>query len=192
MPKRKNDFDVRSILFVLIAGIIWASNNPDLWPLLCVLGAALAALGTGLVYVFSLLRTPIPRTPAGGWTAQRLNALDPYEFERVITNLYNDMGYKAKHTGRAGDGGVDIVVHDRDGDKHVIQCKHRTVGNVGAGDIRDLIGTVARERAIQGVLCTNADFSGPARNTAEGQPILLYNGEQIVAQLNRMAARKQQ
>lgn len=193
MPrKRKSDpvSGIAVLAFGIFMGIAWVLKNPEVWPVLCVGGIILAALGAGLLYVFNQLRPAAPKTPDGGWTTQRLSALDPYEFERLITNLYTNMGYKAQHTGKTGDGGVDVVLHDQHGDKHVVQCKHRTVGKVGAGDVRDLIGTVAREQAIQGVLCTNADFSGPARDTAEGQPILLYNGEQIAAQLNRIEDRK--
>jgi restriction endonuclease Mrr len=198
MPRRKYlpaGPAIRPIIAVIAGFAIlasWLSQDPVM-QVYCLVGFAFAG-----VIVISILAVSRERSQSldnvnrlrsaqSPWTVQRLNTLDPYAFEHLITSLYKDLGYRAQHTGRAGDNGVDVVLHDRRGDKYVVQCKHKTVGNVGAGDIRDLIGTVAREKAINGVLCTNADFSQPARDTAKGHPIILYNGEDIARQLNKIA-----
>jgi len=50
-------------------------------------------------------------------------ALDGWEFEEEVAEVFRLNGFKAKVTKKTGDGGIDIVMH-KDGLKYIVQCKH--------------------------------------------------------------------
>lgn len=47
-------------------------------------------------------------------------ALDPYEFEREVGELFSDCGYETKVTKKTGDNGVDVIA-TKDGKRYAIQ-----------------------------------------------------------------------
>ena len=88
---------------------------------------------------------------------RRLDELSPDEFESQVALVYGRLGYDAQVRplrAGGGDGGVDVVAR-LGGRVILIQCKHQA-RPVGAPVVRDLIGTVANERADKGVLVTSS------------------------------------
>lgn len=71
--------------------------------------------------------------------------IDPYEFEELVANLLEGMGYTARVTSRANDGGVDVIAHyDRLGCTPPIlkvQCKQKR-DKTPPKDIQRLLGTL--------------------------------------------------
>ncbi|MGI5164490.1 restriction endonuclease [Spirillospora sp. CA-253888] len=86
------------------------------------------------------------------------------EFEELVASLLRRDGHQAVQVvGRTGDRGVDVTATAPDGRRIAVQCK-RQRKNVGADRVRNLIGAVhGFYRGHQGVLITNAYFTGPAR-----------------------------
>lgn len=115
-----------------------------------------------------------------------LLSLNPYDFERLISALYKEMGYKTSITKKSGDGGVDVKAEkDNVGEKEklLIQCK-RYEGTVGQPHIRDLNGAVYDVKSNKGVLVTTSYFSKPAIEFASKNNIELINGNQLQILLN--------
>jgi restriction system protein len=79
---------------------------------------------------------------------------------------------------------VDIVIHNGEGEKWIVQCK-RYKGSVGEPIIRDLFGTMLHERARRAYLMTTGPITQQARDWARGKPIILYDGESLVKLIRR-------
>jgi restriction system protein len=104
------------------------------------------------------------------------------QFEAVITNLFNRMGYEAYPTVRSKDGGVDCIAYFRDPVgvmKYVVQAKKWT-GPVGVDAVRDLAGAMDHERASKGILVTTSRVAPAGKKFVEGKPMQLIEGEELL------------
>lgn len=115
---------------------------------------------------------------------QRPNLMDLTfgEFEELITNLFSRMGLESRLTQASRDGGVDCVAFDPRpvfGGKVVIQAK-RYKGTVGVSAVRDLFGTVHNEGASKGILVTTSGFGQASFEFANGKPLELIDGANLL------------
>lgn len=113
------------------------------------------------------------------------------DFEHLIRELFEKefsrRGGEVKVTQASRDGGVDAVAFDPDpisGGKIVIQAKRYT-RTVGVSAVRDLYGTVMNEGASKGILVTTADFGPDAYQFANGKPLTLLSGGNLLHLLER-------
>ncbi|UZJ33263.1 restriction endonuclease [Streptomyces endophytica] len=127
----------------------------------------------------------------GGETEPDLYEMDPIAFENLIAELFRAMGMQAVTTQRSGDGGVDVDALDPDpirGGKIVVQVK-RYRNTVPPTAVRDLYGTVQSEGANKGVLVTTSRFGPGAHTFANGKPLSLIAGPELVDLLGRYGLR---
>jgi len=115
---------------------------------------------------------------------QRPNLMDltPSEFESLITNLFQKMGLETRQTQASRDGGVDCVAFDPRpifGGKVVIQAK-RYKSTVGVSAVRDLYGTMQNEGASKGILVTTSGYGKASYEFAEGKPLELLSGSNLL------------
>ena len=111
----------------------------------------------------------------------RLNLLDGFEFENLISRLLKEMGLGVTQTRKTGDGGVDIIAQSKEpitGGVYVIQCK-RQKSKVSEPTLRDLYGTVFHNNASKGILITTSSFTSQARAFASGKPLELIDQERL-------------
>ena len=117
---------------------------------------------------------------------QLLN-MPPQKFEELIRLLLEQMGFEeTETTPYSNDKGVDVRGVLRSNPlsvvKVAIQAK-RWTGNVGAGVVRDLRGSLKVADSEQGLIITPSDFSSGAKEDAQANgktPIRLINGSQLV------------
>lgn len=144
----------------------------------------LASIVLGVVVVLGW-RDRIAGKPGGRWRKRALNleqlyALSPSDFEAYVAGrLFAHRGYHVNNTRDTKDGGIDVLVTDRFGQKAVVQCK-RYRGTVGAAVVRDLYGTMIHSEATFAYLVTTGAISDDARRWASGKPIELIDGPQLV------------
>jgi len=122
---------------------------------------------------------------------QRPNLMDltPGEFESLITNLFQTMGLETRQTQASRDGGVDCVAFDPRpifGGKVVIQAK-RYKNTVGVSAVRDLFGTMQNEGASKGILVATSGYGKSAFEFANGKPIELLAGSNLLYLLKEHA-----
>lgn len=111
-----------------------------------------------------------------------LMELSPSEFESLITNLFEKMGLETRLTVASRDGGVDCVAFDPRpifGGKVVIQAK-RYKNTVGVSAVRDLFGTMQNEGASKGILVTTSGYGKASFEFADGKPIELLSGSNLL------------
>lgn len=120
-----------------------------------------------------------------------LAAMPWEDFEHLIREVFEQEfatgGGEVKVTRASRDGGVDAIAFDPDpirGGKIVIQAKRYT-NTVGVAAVRDLYGTVINEGAIKGVLVTTATYGPDAYEFAQGKPLTLLNGSNLLHLLER-------
>lgn len=119
-----------------------------------------------------------------GTNQKSIRKVDWFEFERDVTALLKNLGFNAQHTGRSGDGGVDIIAEklSEDGiETWLVQCK-AVRKTIGTPELRDLIGA----NQIKGgdnnlMMVTTSDFSSDAIQLAEEFNISLINGQEFIS-----------
>ncbi|MBO1334724.1 restriction endonuclease [Streptomyces sp. VRA16 Mangrove soil] len=120
-----------------------------------------------------------------------LYAMDPITFEDLVAELFRAMGMQAVTTQRSNDGGVDVDALDPApvrGGKIVVQVK-RYRNTVPPTAVRDLYGTVQDAGANKGVLVTTSKFGPGSYTFANGKPLELISGTELVDLLHRNGLR---
>lgn len=191
-PERSRGGALRALL--LLASIGWAAVYGWLGWLLWTQGVEVwSTLHTTLLIASIVLGVGIAlgwRSVFAGqvrnrrrWRAlnlEQLHQIEPGAFEEYVAQrLFTHRGYRADNTRNTKDGGIDILVTDRFGQKAVVQCK-RYRGTVGEAIVRDLYGTMMHAGANYGYLVTTGSISEEARRWAMGKPIELIDGPQLV------------
>jgi restriction system protein len=117
--------------------------------------------------------------------------MDWQDFEHLIREVFGQefsgAGGEVQVTRASHDGGVDAVAFDPDpirGGKIVIQAKRYTA-TVGVAAVRDLYGTVMNEGATKGILVTTSDYGPDAYQFAQGKPITLLSGSNLLSLLEK-------
>ncbi|MFJ8948981.1 restriction endonuclease [Streptomyces sp. NPDC102381] len=116
-----------------------------------------------------------------------LYEMDPIAFESLVAGLFEAMGMQAVTTQRSNDGGVDVRALDPTpirGGEIVVQVK-RYRNTVPPTAVRDLYGTVQDAGANKGVLVTTSGFGPGSHTFANGKPLELISGTELVDLLHR-------
>lgn len=132
-----------------------------------------------------------PVVTHGGDEEPDLYAMDPIAFEDLVAELFRAMGMQAVTTQRSNDGGVDVDALDPTpirGGKIVVQVK-RYRNTVPPTAVRDLYGTVQDAGANKGVLVTTSKFGPGSHTFANGKPLELIPGTELVDLLHRHGLR---
>ncbi|WP_333776119.1 restriction endonuclease [Streptomyces sp. IBSBF 3136] len=127
----------------------------------------------------------------GGDEEPDLYEMDPIAFENLVAELFRAMGMQAVTTQRSNDGGVDVDALDPApirGGKIVVQVK-RYRNTVPPTAVRDLFGTVQDAGANKGVLVTTSRFGPGSHTFANGKPLELISGPELVDLLHRHGLR---
>lgn len=106
----------------------------------------------------------------------------PRTFENVVASVFKNLGYSARVTGYANDGGIDVVL-DGPGDSLIgVQVK-RYRSTVGVAQIRELTGALVIQGGFtSGMFVTTSKFSGSASAEAKGAGSHGYPVELVDAQ----------
>lgn len=117
--------------------------------------------------------------------SNNFEALDPFEFEHFVGDLFAKMGYFSRVTKKSGDGGVDIFAKLQTPtgmDEIIIQCKHKQDSNstVGVDKVRELFGVLAANNKLtKGIIVTNGKFTSGCYDFANGKLIELIDGAKL-------------
>jgi len=110
--------------------------------------------------------------------------MDGITFENEVTSIYKKLGYEAQTTKAVADGGVDIRLW-KDEIYSIVQCKnHRK--KIGPSIVRDLYGTMHREKASHAILICSGGFNAGVYSFVRGLPIELIDIYQFMEIVNKV------
>lgn len=99
------------------------------------------------------------------------------QFELYLVNLFKDLGYKAKHNGKSGDQGADLIL--KKGDYvYAVQAKYYT-GKLSNTPVQEIAGALKFYNANQGVVVTNSEFTPGAEELAKANNVILIDGKDL-------------
>jgi restriction system protein len=104
------------------------------------------------------------------------------EFEKFVGKLLSaNAYYDVEQVGKSGDHGADLIAHDVQGNRVIVQCKKYSTGNnVGEPDIQKFAGSIMHYKAQRGIFVTTSLFTQNAKEFAKDKPILLVDGDLLV------------
>lgn len=110
--------------------------------------------------------------------SSRLDDMSGAEFERLLALYFRDKGYVVKEVGIGGnDGGVDLVITDKRGEKTAVQAKCYADHNaVSVQTVRELVAAKRNHDCILSLLVTTSDLTGPAKKEAEQFKVDYWHG----------------
>ncbi len=124
--------------------------------------------------------------------AEHWLGLDGFAFEREVSDLYRKLGYKVETTRAVADGGVDIKLWNKNGEYIIVQCKNHK-NKVGPSVVRDLYGTMLKEKADKAILLCSGGFNKGVFDFVDDLPIelmdiyqLIYLAETIYPPINKI------
>ena len=116
-------------------------------------------------------------------TIEGLDKLTGSEFEELIESLFRDDGYEVQRCGRSGNDGIDFIIK-MSTSTDVVQCM-RWMSDIRSPVVHDFYGAMMHADARHGFIVTTADFSVNARAFAQGKPISLIAGQDLVRWIDR-------
>jgi restriction system protein len=107
-----------------------------------------------------------------------LDDLNGVEFERLLALYFRDQGYVVHEVGVGGnDGGVDLVIVDKRGERTAVQAKCYADHNmVPVQTVRELVAAKRNHNCMLTLLVTTSDLTGPAKNEAEQFRVEYWHG----------------
>jgi restriction system protein len=143
-----------------------------LLPFALLLGSAISLLNDRRRKVLAgALLAPVSRNPLADVSWQ--------DFEILIGEVFRRAGFVVTEMGGTqADGGVDLVLR-KDGEKHLVQCKHWRAQRVGVQIVRELYGVMAATGAASGFVVTSGHFTNEAKSFAAGRNVELVDGEEL-------------
>lgn len=110
-----------------------------------------------------------------------IDQINGAEFERLLSLYFRDQGYTVKEVGVGGkDGGVDLVIIDKRGEKTAVQAKCYAAHNkVQVMPVRELVGAKRNHDCILALLITTSDLTADAKREAEELRVDYWHGALI-------------
>lgn len=191
------DFIIRGsviLAFIAYAPLVawWNNISPTVRILLVILTVVVIVSGIGALWALNQHRKQQralawkramvswnQSTQAGMvYSHQSARYLSDIELEKFAAQIYTQMGYAVKRTGRTGDHGVDVLLVGPQKQIELVQCKQWNK-SVGEPQVRDLYGAMTHMKATRGWLWAPKGFSQPAKRWAKDKPIVLVDDEEI-------------
>ena len=121
---------------------------------------------------------------------ESLRAMRWSEFELLAGEAFRRQGYAVEETGLGGaDGGIDLILR-KNGQTTLVQCKQRQNRQVGVTVVREMYGLLMHHRAAAVKIVALGDYTPDARRFAQGKPIELIHGSDLIATVRSLQATK--
>lgn len=86
-----------------------------------------------------------------------------FEFELLIGEAFRRQGYTVSETNTGADGGIDLILN-RNGETHLVQCKHWKASKVSVQVVREFYGVIVSIRGRQAGSSSPAESLQPLRD----------------------------
>jgi restriction system protein len=111
---------------------------------------------------------------------ERLAQIDWFQFEKLNAAMLEANGSVVERKGGAHpDGGVDIIVTSKAGERRLVQCKHWRTWKIKEGTVREMLGAMTHVGATKGEIRTLLGWTAPAGSLAALHQINLLDAGDI-------------
>lgn len=130
---------------------------------------------------------PIKRKKFDALKLEQLRKMNPYQFERYIAKMYQQLGYSnAYATQRSNDEGRDVIMnHDKTGQLYFVECKRYSEDTVISRPIVQKLQGVCSAYAAKGIIITTGRYTDPALNFAKKVGIECVRVPQLLDMIER-------
>ncbi|MEP6898813.1 MAG: restriction endonuclease [Rhodanobacter sp.] len=112
------------------------------------------------------------------------------QFELLAGEAFRRQGYAVEETGLGGaDGGIDLILR-KDGRTTLVQCKQWQNWQVGVKVVREMYGLLMHHQAAAVKIVALGDYTSEARRFAQGKPIELIHGGDLIATVRSVQTTK--
>lgn len=105
---------------------------------------------------------------------------NPYEFENFCARLYHLMGIDSEKTANSNDGGYDIILYYKNGERGLVECKCYNTSKIGRPLVQKLVGANQIIGAKHLIFITTSDFSEAAKEYAKQTGVELIDGVMLM------------
>ena len=115
------------------------------------------------------------------------------EFENWLKYRFQDMGYRVKTTPRTGDGGADLILTGRNGERIAVQAKKSARQNIGVKAIEEVLRGKMVHDCDRAMVVTNQYYTKQAYSNAKKCNIELWDRDVLLKRIeiiNRIKERK--
>jgi hypothetical protein len=106
-------------------------------------------------------------------TINDIDRINGYEFERVLKELFQKMGYQVIHTPLSKDQGADLIV-EKFNEKTVIQAKN-CQDNVTNKGVQEVFTAKEHYKAQRAIVISSSGFTQSARDVARTTNVILWD-----------------
>jgi len=143
-----------------------------------------------------ILPEPVLAPSKPSWTLEFIRSLEWREFEKLCAKMLEEKGFRAElgEFGPSGDGGKDIRIYkpqEIENPYALAQCKAQKQ-NIQIGKIRELRGTMAKEKVAKGFFFTSGEFYKKAWEEGKEQGMKLVTGNDLLTEIKRLPPQKQE
>jgi restriction system protein len=111
------------------------------------------------------------------------------EFEKLVQELFERLGYETKYVGGKRDHGADVIA-SRNGTRIAIQVKHRgkkhRSGNLrwtGERGVQQVVTALPLYECSHGIVVTNTTFAPKTAEVADAHGIELWDRERLIREM---------
>jgi hypothetical protein len=108
-----------------------------------------------------------------------INTLKGEDFEKLLMQKFEELGFTVIETPRTGDFGADIIVDTKDETRFVIQCK-RFKSKVNLKAVQEVVGALPHYNGDIGIVITNSGFLSSAIKLAQSNDIELWDNLKLM------------
>lgn len=120
------------------------------------------------------------------WSLGQLQEIEPYNFEKLLAQLFRKMGYAVEETQYSHDRGIDLiirVVHFGLSHSWIVQAKRYTEP-VGVKAVREYSSLRYRDRVDGVIIVATSSFTREGQDEAAEHNVKLIDGNLLVEMLN--------
>lgn len=120
------------------------------------------------------------------WSPAQLQQIEPYDFEKLLAQLFRKMGYAVEETQYSHDRGIDLIIRIMNfGLSHswIVQAK-RYNEPVGVKAVREYSSLRYRDRVDGVIIVTTSGFTKEGQEEAAEHNVKLIDGNLLVEMLN--------
>ncbi len=114
-----------------------------------------------------------------GIDIEHIDKLSGLEFENLLIEQFQKLGYKTIKTPTTGDFGADIIVDTKSETRFIIQCK-RFKNKVNLKAVQEVVGALAHFDGDIGIVITSSSFLNSAIKLAESNDIELWDKNKLM------------